>query len=445
MNYLRYGTDWRYLPQKMKRKSFIKPPFRIYTVRPREDGSSALYVIRNNNVAEPYSIEACTGLIWSWLNGLPDIFKELKINLNQAEQVVKGLLKIEPVSKSKPKMVAFKSDNSVCLKKHDWDPVFFTNDQDAIAAAPEAMQLLTNPENHKHLAAWIGSALDDRCDRKRVLWVYGPKDCGKSQLYFILNEIFGNVAPVDNETFKAKEFTGYIENSRIAVINESSNYILMSNKFKNLTGDSMHPIRHLYRSPYMGEIRTLFMFLSNNEPGVDNDPAVLSRIIPCKMTPVEDDSKMPEVDFQCFLRDALPIITGYCIKKYEFFGSLSMRNDYTTEDLDDAVYYFNINENSWIEEHIEFDENIFTTPGVLEKRFRYCGLSPKVKGKIRTILLTEKNVKRVKDQDGKRWLKGMRVNMIKGELKQDDSNENGVDVVENTDDNVSNLVHLKAP
>lgn len=353
-------------------------------VRSSGGGPSIILAVRNNT-ATVITAEKAGEILRSFLLNLPSQFAPFYINGIRATNILKQFRETPHHLSELPKSVGFKSDPALLLHRLDFDPVD-TAIFELEEKAPCFSTMLTRMSNYESLMARIGSLFDPTADRKQAVWVYGPRDCGKSQIAYLLTLLCPNFAILGSEDHTSPYFKAMLFGNRVGIINEASARFIRSDVFKATTGDGMHAINQKYQPVFNALLDIIYFCFSNNEPEIPYDDSLMVRVIACKMSSVPPKERMSEHEFQARLRDELPYIVGAALSCY---GHLKpgQRIPCSDEDLQDSINNFEEEYLEILENHVVAEKNHKITAREMTRFFEFCGFrSPVDKGRIKRIL-----------------------------------------------------------
>ena len=287
--------------------------------------------------------------VYHWYNESckkSDIMSENTVGFGTCKKSVQAWLyqynpsKNTRIMKDFPKQTRFKSDNKACFKRLDYDPIEV---DDLLMTAPLFHSMLSRMKNSEAFCKIIGGMLDEKPNRKQSIWLWGPTDGGKSVIQKLVMKIvggLGNTAVLTSDDFRGNHWKEPLVGKELWLVNEASVKFINSSSYKALTGDGTHQINPKGRAAYTVELRGHFLFTSNDKPAVENDPAIINRIIPCFIAPISASERMEEEDLWQILDKEIPYIVGYCLNKYKNNGSKKIECDKSSllEGIEDSEW-----------------------------------------------------------------------------------------------------------
>lgn len=265
------------------------------------------YLTTKNNIASDFA-EFCGNLSCKVYN----------IALSRAESIVKRWAYKRRELKPIPPPWGFKSDPALCFNRLPYDPIHRDDwDLSLSLFAPTFSAMCQRVNNLEAFQAMIGSIFFLKASRKQVLWLYGPTGGGKSQIACLLNALMGDAAiGFDNDDFDGAFWKADLLDKRTVYLDEGDPVFLQSNTFKALTGKRGKRINQKHLNAFQANINTILFASSNPPPEIPNDPAIISRVVPCYVQPLEDSAKIPELEVEeRFLQEA-GYIAGFCMSVY---------------------------------------------------------------------------------------------------------------------------------
>lgn len=259
-----------------------------------------------------------------------------------------------------PVAIAEKSFDGLTMSRLPFDLV--CDNQHWREQCPTFTEILSRMSKPEQFMARIGSIFDPNCDRKQALWISGAKDCGKSQIDWLLRYIAG----YDKETSTSGSYIALFEKSnprwlalslmgkRIASYQEASPQFLATAEFKRLTGEDMHTAEFKGGGFVNTAMAPLFFFFSNHKPDMPNKPELIERVLYCHMEPF-NGQMLGESQYREKLKSELPAFLGACFDKYHELTENSPRinpgdnsdlikitEDYDSDIMDIFHKYFKV-------------------------------------------------------------------------------------------------------
>lgn len=247
---------------------------------------------------------------------LSGVCKPYNITMKKALQVVERWAYRNQELVPLPRPWGFRSEPEVCFNRLTYDPIHvdFLN---LSAHAPMFYSILQRVKNTQAFCAMIGSIFFPEASRKQILWLWGPTGGGKSQLAVLLKALLGTAAyTYDNEDFKDAFWKSSLLDKRTIYIDECDSKFLRGSSFKAVTGSGTKRINPKNKNAFEASINAIFFASSNEPPNIPNDPALISRVVPCWVSPLSS-AKIPEIEVQRILTVEAPFIAGYCMKVYK--------------------------------------------------------------------------------------------------------------------------------
>lgn len=261
--------------------------------------------------------------IMHWISSWrPGLRKTYLSSISTCENLADGFLVDPPywaIIKEHPHPFAFKSDRSLCLKRHDFDPVHFPLEQ-LDKHAPWFCRLFGMIKtNRMAFAARLGSMqFPEKFSRRQAVWMYGPAGGGKSRFQNLINQYTcGTTSNIGNADLKNDFLKGILHSSSAFCVSEGSAAFLESDMFKSLTGDGNHTINKKGIAQFSGKINSIAFMFSNEAPNVADLDEITSRIIDCKVDPVAEEDKAPEKEIDDGIKKELPYIAYFCRNAFE--------------------------------------------------------------------------------------------------------------------------------
>lgn len=344
----------------------------------------------------------------SWLD-------DMTLTYADAEKIVKGWI-ARAHRFPLPKPVAFKSDDSLAMRKMDFDPIR-CGLKELKKRAPEfvsIMRRIKSSEDDKKRcwelakiwAARIGSLYDPAASRKQCVWMYGPQNGGKSAIATFIRWLVGNnaadlsMATITRDSYWKAGLAG----KRVVSIMEAATAWIDRPEFKAITGDKQHTVRQIYGKEMNVELTSMFFFYSNEIPEISRDEATMFRVIPVYMPGIPDDDRVDEQTFLGRLQEAAPYIIGYCQEIWDELrqpdGTIKVDLSYIEHHVDEGEAEMQ----SFVESVIEKTQS--KNEGINCDEFRQMAEWHGYKGKqfhrVVQILKRDYDSKKVRQSSGKR-------------------------------------------
>lgn len=304
------------------------------------------------------------GVLCDYVSGFYGALAPYNVTFDLCHAAVKRWLSTYVDLIELPKPVAFLSDTEMAMARMPFDPKGI-GDGALASKAPVFAGMLSRVTNKKAFCQRIGSIFDAKADRKQVIWMCGPTDCGKSQFAWLIGQIAGGSYGIIGTTDLAKPYwKALLLGKRVALVQEAAAKFIRSDEFKAITGDDEHTVEQKNMPVFQAKLPVLMFFFSNKEPEVPHDDALMERIIDCRVSAVPKDEIIPEADFRAMLTAEMPYITGYCLDQYLELKSGSRflcDNDSLTETVD-----------AFQAEYLDFLEHNFVKDGsgyIMRSRF----------------------------------------------------------------------------
>lgn len=243
------------------------------------------------------------------------------LSMRQVEQAVLSWAATSPSLPRLPRFISQKSFDGLAFTRLSFDFEFDRKDwREVCPAFKDITERMSKPEQ---FMARLGSIFDESCDRKQAVWISGTKDCGKSQIDWLLRYLAGYDRELVHPGAYISLYTGMLNrwfkstliNKRIAAFQEADPKFLSTAEFKSVTGDDLHSPEIKYGSNVNTTVKTLFWFFSNQKPEIPNKPELIERIIYCHMKPFTGEM-LPEEVYRKKLIKELPVFLGACYEKY---------------------------------------------------------------------------------------------------------------------------------
>lgn len=237
-----------------------------------------------------------------------------------------------------PKTLGWLSDPEPVLRRLPFDPIDGIDDERLGIEAPTFAEILSRMENSVWFMWRVGSLLDPLCDRKQAAYVWGPADCGKSQIQDFLAYVCGTTYATTTTSAIQKQFgMEDLVGKRVCAISESSSSFFGTDHFKSLTGDNYHSIDGKYEKKVLYRIDAVVFSFSNEPPCVESKPELRLRISSCKMEAlnISEDQRMKTSDYQEKLRQEAQAFLSACWTAYKNHKQSRMQFD--TKTLDKAI------------------------------------------------------------------------------------------------------------
>ncbi len=364
-------------------------------VRSCGSGGANFIISKKNNTAEVITLDTAAERLRKFLLNLPpEEMAPYYISLSRCRLVLESFRSSRAHHEKMPKIAGFKSDPELVMNRLGFDPVPATI-LDLDEKAPVFAGMLSRVGNYEALMARIGSIFDPCADRKQAVWIYGPKDSGKSQLEWVIQQLAMKYAVLGAEDYTDKNFKANLLNCRVGLIQEASAKFIRSDIFKSLTGDGTHAINQKYQPVFNAELPILFFAFSNESPEIPHDDSLIERVIACKMTSVPTKDRQPEFVLREALTRELPVILGACLDTYNQVER-GERIPCGNEDLMASIESYEETYRDWLERRIMPAPDCFVTVAELQRLFELSGWrSSMEQHKAKRVLMNHFPVKKM--------------------------------------------------
>jgi len=291
-------------------------PIKIAVTEPQL-GTRIPHLILENRTVMPVSENYISNQILNFTRDSCPWLKLTKRESNEATEYVKGVLKPIPI----PLYVAQHSEPGFAYRRLPFD---IDAKNARLEDCPTWNETLSRMSNADAFCCRIASIFDEKADRKTAIYLWGPKDSGKSCLVQTIAYLCGQTkdfpgcfTTLSNDDLKSPFYKAALIGKRVLVINESTSWFINTEEFKALTGDSYHSINDKGRPIYQSPINVLVYFVSNNPPEISGeDEAIIERVVDCKLNSFLGE-KVPEEVLLAKLRLELPAFLGICERIYK--------------------------------------------------------------------------------------------------------------------------------
>ena len=288
--------------------------------------------------------------------------------------------KFDPIQTS----LVFKSDPNPSYVRLNFD--INEDVEDWELECPVFAEMMSRMTNADAFMARIGSIFVPEADRKQVIWLSGPKDCGKSQLDKIIRYLCGYSAKhgdtgayvsLSSKDLDSPHWKASLVGKRVVSVLEARSSFLNRDSFKSITGDDVHTINEKCKPMYAANIDALMFFYSNEAPHIDSKPEIIERVIDCRIEAIKAENMISGSEVFQAMKYELRGFLSACMAKYNTLCNKHGRipNDKTT--LLEAA-----------DEHEEWVDAIF------EKYFVIAENHSLRKGEVRDLVLKEPSVNR---------------------------------------------------
>lgn len=367
-------------------------PEEMQLVRSIGGGSNAIISIKDNT-GEVVLVETAAERLRDFLLQLPENMAPYYLTGLRCKAIVESFRATAAHHESMPKIAGFKSDPELVMNRLAFDPVP-TSMLDLEEKAPIFAGMMARTGNFAALMARIGSIFDPKADRKQAVWIYGKKDCGKSQLSWVIQQLSMKYAVLGAEDYNDKNFKANLLNCRVGLIQEASARFIRSDIFKSLTGDGTHAINQKYQPVFNAQLPILLFAFSNDAPEIPNDDALIERVIACKMVGVPAKERYPEYQLREYLAKEIPYILGACLDVYQSMTP-GERIPCGTEDLMASVEAYEEDYRDWLERKVVAAPGCFVTLSELNRLFELSGWKSTIEQhKVKRVLMSNFPVKK---------------------------------------------------
>lgn len=361
-------------------------------VRTEASSASYLIVIDKTNTAHVSLASNAAGLLSDYLHSLGKSYAEYKIDFEKCKRIINLFLTMPPHLTRMPKLVGFKSDPDIVMNRLSFDPSDCSI-VDIEKRAPVFSQLMRRMTNWEAFMMRLGSLFDPETDRKQAVYIYGPPDCGKSILGWLIQQVAGATAIVGAEDTRDKYFKSRFLAKRAVIVQEATATFLRSELFKAVTGDDYHTIEQKYAQPFTVELLNLMFFFSNHEPEIPNDPALIERIIACRCESIPKDKMRPVFEVRADLLKELPDIVGACVDLYRSQVRPGERIPCKRDELEECIAKYESETQDILLQNFVFEEGAILMKREFKAALNAAGIyNNRDIGRYKKMLITKNGV-----------------------------------------------------
>lgn len=185
---------------------------------------------------------------------------------------------------------------------------------------PNWYKILNRMSNSEAFCARIGSLFDpDRLNNKQIVWLMGETGAGKSLIIKAIRNFVSkkSIGVITYELLQTAHWAESLIGKSVVFAHEAPAALMRSPKFKSLTGDEDHIINPKGKSIYTSVIKPIFFFTSNEDTEVQNDQAIIDRIIHCYLQLMDKDDKLDEIDVLNLLDKESEQFANLCYYQYK--------------------------------------------------------------------------------------------------------------------------------
>ncbi len=262
--------------------------------RDREKGISELIEVKNG-LAKTISPSVLFTELWARMGHFSGEARNYMLTLDQADKVAEFYTKTHHAQflENPPPIFCWESESDKIAFNRIRDPAdisTFYPSSEFRQLAPIYSDYLDRCQHPNTKRQFLGSLLDPKAPRKKILWDWGGSNAGKStMLLALLRGIFGergfvclDMIDPENDPFWKESLVG-----KLAVfIDEANPGFLRSNIFKQLTGTSTQRINPKGEKTFNAELNFKVMFASNPQPTFPRESGILARMISNEIKPL---------------------------------------------------------------------------------------------------------------------------------------------------------------
>ncbi len=218
-----------------------------------------------------------------------------------------------------PKPWVFASDKSLAFHRLPWD-------LGEAGPTPTWDELLGRMTNAAAFKVWVGSLFDEKSDRQTYIWLYGSGQNGKGAILRFLRQVFGlafasEIVPGRNDRFWTH---GLLGKRVVAFADTNEAGFPATGLFKSLTGNDAIRMEIKGGATFCSDILAMFIFASNDRPGLSSECADMRRAILCELSPIAGDANPHYGDLLWAEGGAF---IGSCHRDYLALGGRPVRGD----------------------------------------------------------------------------------------------------------------------
>lgn len=267
-----------------------------------------------------------------------------------------------------PKPVAFKSENKLAFKRLPFDPIRGSTADDF----PTINTVFSNMTNSKNFAERVGSIFDYETDRKKIIYLVGKGDSGKSTLLRVVKHLSGGKEHVAYLSMKTFTRFGYapLLNKRVW-IGEEINTKFFQDEAKTLAGNEPLAVERKNEPVFNADMDGLQFFASNKMPKIEDWEGWSNRLIICNVNDLEESKKISESKMEKQIWKELPFFTGYCLDCYADLGEDKFIKAYDTEVIDNLAEVQHDIIKAVFSQYFEINKKYSKSQAVLTKEVYY--------------------------------------------------------------------------
>lgn len=246
------------------------------------------------------------------------------ISNSAAEQLAKRMnLSINPTRQfDRPKMFGFKSDPEYVFNRLWFDP--YDSIVDTTSKFPTIALNLNFMTNGMAFCQKIGSIFSPDADRKQMIWLYGPGDCGKSMLLDIVKLVAGgeqNCAVLDEDDLSGSFGLAQLEEKGVWIGDEITGDFLKLKSFKKLTGGTPVLVNPKGTPQYTANLNGTVFIASNERPNIrSKGDGYDNRIILCECEEIPNHLRLSRKLVKKRMIDEIPYFVAFCMQKFTEVG-----------------------------------------------------------------------------------------------------------------------------
>lgn len=242
--------------------------------------------------------------------------------------------------------------------------------------------------------SWLGSVLDPQNRDRRILWLHGAGNDGKSVVAQALARGFGRASSklpefIDHNN---KHFSSTLEGVRFAYAPENKQpKLLQTGLIRSISGSDDLTIDRKGKDPYEARNHVRLMICSNSKPQITGTRSDVSRLLWCSVKPGlaanEHDFGWPSR-----LQAEIPQLFWAAIRAYEAAGKTVHMGEEALDLLSEAADAGDAASGALFDEMFTLDSNGFLGTKEFESACRGKRLSPTEKDQLLQYLERQKGV-----------------------------------------------------
>jgi phage/plasmid-associated DNA primase len=318
---------------------------RKYYALETPDGSRLLLFDKHNDDVVAYCSEKAL------ISDIIDYSRNTKgaggLTFYEVKQISQYVIASMQTLEEKPQLLKFSDDPGLCFHK-----IPFKSDDGDEDKCPLFMELMNRTTNSQALRAFIGSLFLPDSDRSQYVWLWGAGMNGKGCLLRLLQKILNGCFASEIVPGRGNRFwtAGLLGKRLVCFPDCDEPEFPSSGFFKMLTGGDYVRCENKGQAPFSALLDAKYMFLSNDQPILEDSKADMRRAIFCELGPIIGNvdpryeeklwQEAPHIVANCVIQYAQNVRSRHIQVEQNSFEHVTAVNSDTMQSIFDQHFEF---------------------------------------------------------------------------------------------------------